>query len=197
MNEWAKSQRHEANYDEAKWGIPKSLQYWLDFLKMKEIHSPTLEVGCGENGLWRFSPEVTGIDPLDYSELGSNFKLGRAEELPYPDDSFRDVIGVNFLDHTEDPTRCFSEMARVASERVILWSNVFPTHLLYSWVYAPHPYAFTRADLLDMIPKSLRVLKSWEVKPTSIEAGTRWGTTILSVSEALGVRALLLHLVKI
>jgi hypothetical protein len=48
-----------------------------------------------------------------------------------------------------------------------------------------------------MIPKSLRVLKSWEVKPTSIEAGTRWGTTILSVSEALGVRALLLHLVKI
>jgi SAM-dependent methyltransferase len=196
MSAWLRSQARESEYDEDKWAIPKSAQYWLDFLKMNDVSDPTLEVGCGASGLWRFSPKVTGLDPIDYSRFGSNFRLGRAEELPYPDNSFKDVVCVNALDHTEDPKKSLCEMARVASERVILWSNVFPMRALYSWAYSPHPHAFTRESLLGLIPKEMGVLKYWDLRPSGIKSGSVWGGTILGISEVLGVRAILLHLVK-
>jgi SAM-dependent methyltransferase len=151
---WAESQRREEGYDSSKWGIPYSEKYWLHFIRLGEVSAPTLEVGCGEHGLWRFNQGVTGLDPIDYSGLGGNFRRGKAEELPFADDSFMDVIFINSLDHCEDPAKALKEAFRVAKGRVILWNYVFPNSLS-KLLYVGHPHAFTLDELRGLIPFDL------------------------------------------
>lgn len=188
---WAESQRYERGYDTRRWGIRHSRDYWLRFLSYAS-HYPALEVGCGDSGLWRFDPQVTGLDPLDYSHLATNFVRGESEALPFPDNSFHDCLCVNALDHTRDPEAAMREMRRVA-QRLVLWTYIFPTALMKP-LYHPHPHALTLTRVSRML-KGLNITYWRWVNPWTEFSGnaTPWAKAKLAAMTALNVRALLVH----
>lgn len=189
---WARSQRREVGYNDSQWGIRHSRDYWMSFLKLDRLDYPVLEVGCGDSGLWRFDPQVHGLDPIDYSRLGGNFTLGVAESLPFKDGEYETALCVNALDHCADPAQAVREMRRVC-KRLVLWTYIFP-HEAYRALYHPHPHAFT----LSQVSKFLEGMKvtHWSyVSPYSCFAktSTTMGKLKLAAADALGVRAALIH----
>lgn len=159
LNEEYTSLEYKRRHRSEMWGIPYSEAYWLNFMKLDEVPTSALEVGCGKYGLWRFNNRVTGLDPIDYSEFSSNFRLGVAERLPYSDNSFEEVYCINALDHCENSKQAMQEMARVCRSRLIVWCCTFNEVLrpFFRLVYAPHPYCFTVLELMDTIPKNMKI----------------------------------------
>jgi hypothetical protein len=151
--EWEKAQEKEREYVEKgenkQWNTPHSLYHWTNFLKLDTVDEPILEIGCGPNGLWRFKKNVTGLDPIDYSHLGTNFIVGIGEDLSmFEDDQFIYTIVCNSLDHSMEPKKVVSECFRVAP-KLIFWSNVFPRHVakIMKKIDSTHPYHFTYDDI--------------------------------------------------
>lgn len=83
-----------------------------------------LELGCGTahwvKALTRGSVNVFGIDPsiemlkaAGEARSGGMIAQGRAEALPFPDETFDMVFAVNALHHFSDPAKAMSEAARV------------------------------------------------------------------------------------
>jgi hypothetical protein len=129
-------------------------------MQISEVQSPALEVGCGANGIWRFNDKVLGIDPINYFYLDKNFLCCKAEILSslFSAREFKDVYCVNALDHMEDPETAMKEMSSMCSDRLVIWSNVFPEHYhINKYIYNPHPHAFTEKQFLKMLPKDFEV----------------------------------------
>lgn len=81
---------------------------------------------------------------------------GRAEELPFEDDSFDAVMAVHSDHHWSDRRRGFRECRRVARERVVLF-NANPAEAGLFWLtteYLP--------EFLDLIPPPFRHRGVWE-----------------------------------
>jgi SAM-dependent methyltransferase len=187
--------KRERAYKSKVWGIPYSEEYWIKFVEMKEVSGPTLEVGCGEHGLWRYNSKVMGLDPLDYSSLGPNFTLGKAEELPFPDGSFTDVICINSLDHMMDPKKAIDEMIRVSSDRVITWTYIFPNRLV-GLLYFGHPWAFKLKSYRALFPSKWEFTHVNWLYPKDLFSPYAKGAVEklkLEAMDRLDVRALLLH----
>jgi ubiquinone/menaquinone biosynthesis C-methylase UbiE len=87
-----------------------------------------LEVGAGSGFLSLPLSEVYDLTCLDFSEnmlsknpLPADRKVvGRAEDLPFSDDSFDAVLCANLLHHLEEPQLAVVEMRRVARRHLIL-----------------------------------------------------------------------------
>jgi SAM-dependent methyltransferase len=103
----------------------------LDMLNAHPGHS-LLDIGCGlgnglafchENGL-----QVTGIDPspymLDIAEknLGHRVDLhrGKAESLPFDDNSFNYASLITCLEFVDDPRKALEEACRVAKDKIFI-----------------------------------------------------------------------------
>ncbi len=101
-----------------------------------EIAAPStiLDVGCGEGVLtekWarRCDGSVVGID-LDDPQLHAEwekrsapnleYRVMRAENLPFADDAFDLAAAIEVLEHVPDPEHTVAEMARVASEHLLV-----------------------------------------------------------------------------
>jgi SAM-dependent methyltransferase len=111
-----------------------------DFLG-KEI----LDVGCGYGGRSVFYAEKCGASSVhgievtlpmvercrelaaELSSTKTTFAVGRAEQLPFPDESFDAVLSFDVLEHCEDPRQALKEMSRVLRPAGKAW-NVFPTY---------------------------------------------------------------------
>ena len=93
-----------------------------------------LDVGCGEGVLthkWaqRIDGRVVGID-LDDPQLHEEWKgrqapnleyrVMKAENLPFADDEFDVATAIEVLEHVPDPEHTVSEMARVASGHLLV-----------------------------------------------------------------------------
>jgi ubiquinone/menaquinone biosynthesis C-methylase UbiE len=94
-----------------------------------------LDVGCGEGILtarWAgrlASGRVVGID-LEDPKLESQwatrgrenleFRVSRAERLPWGDDEFDLAAAIETLEHVPDPEQAIAEMARVASRHLLV-----------------------------------------------------------------------------
>jgi SAM-dependent methyltransferase len=108
-------------------------QYRL-MIEMLKTHpgQSILDIGCGlgqglvfchENGL-----QVTGIDPspymLDIAEknIGHRFELhrGKAEDLPFEDNSFNYASLINCLEFVDDPRKSLEEACRVAKDKIFI-----------------------------------------------------------------------------
>jgi len=197
---WEKSQHRENEYyqknRDAAWGIPYSLDYWLNFLALKDLPDKVLEVGCGPNGLWRFTDKVMGLDPIDFSGLGDNFIQGQCECIPAEPDAYDMVICINALDHMKDPCNAMREMMRV-SRRVILWTNVYSP--LTRWIITlldEHPHHFTMTDIENLIKPgavdhSIRVSFSRSHLKYTHNGALRLK---LRLAEALGMHGQLYHI---
>jgi SAM-dependent methyltransferase len=96
-----------------------------------------LEVGCGEgNQLRRLcdtypDAEIVGLD-IGFDEGaagdGADLVVGSAATLPFPDDTFDLVVGLEVLEHLPDPAAALREIGRVGRGPVILsvpWEPVW------------------------------------------------------------------------
>ena len=106
----------------------------LDDLFEKASPSTILDVGCGEGVLtakWanRCGGSVVGID-LDDPELHAEwekrsapnleYRVMKAENLPFADDQFDMASAIEVLEHVPDPEHTVAEMARVASGHLLV-----------------------------------------------------------------------------
>jgi 2-polyprenyl-3-methyl-5-hydroxy-6-metoxy-1,4-benzoquinol methylase len=106
----------------------------LDELFAKAAPSSLLDVGCGEGVLvekWarRIDGRVVGIDlddPLLHAEWAERqapnleYKVMKAENLPFADDEFEVATAIEVLEHVPDPEHTVAEMARVASSHLLV-----------------------------------------------------------------------------
>jgi 2-polyprenyl-3-methyl-5-hydroxy-6-metoxy-1,4-benzoquinol methylase len=101
----------------------------LDELFARAAPTSLLDVGCGEGVLverWakRIDGNVVGID-LDDPRLHAEwerrsapnleYRVMKAENLPFADGEFHVATAIEVLEHVPDPAHTLSEMARVAS----------------------------------------------------------------------------------
>jgi 2-polyprenyl-3-methyl-5-hydroxy-6-metoxy-1,4-benzoquinol methylase len=106
----------------------------LDELFRAAAPGSLLDVGCGEGVLtqqWaaRIDGRVVGID-LDDPQLHAEwakrqapnleYRVMRAENLPFADDEFEVATAIEVLEHVPDPEHTVAEMARVASRHLLV-----------------------------------------------------------------------------
>jgi 2-polyprenyl-3-methyl-5-hydroxy-6-metoxy-1,4-benzoquinol methylase len=106
----------------------------LDELFTKAGPQSLLDVGCGEGVLvekWarRIPGRVVGID-LEDPHLQAEwekrrvpnleYRIMKAENLPFADDEFDVATAIEVLEHVPDPEHTVAEMARVASRHLIV-----------------------------------------------------------------------------
>jgi ubiquinone/menaquinone biosynthesis C-methylase UbiE len=106
----------------------------LDALFMHAAPRSLLDVGCGEGVLteqWarRIEGRVVGID-LDDPQLHEqwqqrsaenlDYRVMKAENLPFGDDEFDVATAIEVLEHVPDPEHTVAEMARVAGRHLIV-----------------------------------------------------------------------------
>ena len=106
----------------------------LEELFRRASPASLLDVGCGEGVLthkWaqRIEGRVVGLD-LDDPQLHEEWKgrqapnleyrVMKAENLPFADDEFDVATAIEVLEHVPDPEHTVSEMARVASGHLLV-----------------------------------------------------------------------------
>ncbi|MEK6968343.1 MAG: class I SAM-dependent methyltransferase [Nanoarchaeota archaeon] len=88
-----------------------------------------LDVGCnnGKFGRWfseKYDVSVVGIDvnARPFVENGLELRVGDAEQLDFPDNSFDAVVSMHTLEHLVDPRTALEEMYRVTKPqgRIVL-----------------------------------------------------------------------------
>lgn len=102
--------------------------------------TPWLDVGCGTGLCSRYlPPNSIGVDvnPRNLERLRLHAphiigKLGEAEELPFPNRSFRRVLATEILEHFPDPAPAVREIRRVLTDDGMLIGTTPRTALLWN-----------------------------------------------------------------
>lgn len=208
--QWLIAQKHEKSYYETGknlvWGVPHNLEYWKKFLGLKTLEGRVIEVGCGPNGLYNFSENVIGIDPINFHK--KNFIQGVGESLPFICGDL--VICCNGLDHFQNPQKAVDEMFRITTERIVIWVYIYPK--VVSWILnkfdKTHPFHFTKKDVWKLIngtynrtipaitcDYSVTKLKKLTFFDTHWKhTKSKFAKLKLFIAHLLGVRGLCLHL---
>jgi SAM-dependent methyltransferase len=105
-----------------------------------------LDLGCGYGGRTLFyaakcaAAHVVGIEPFpqlvdrceqlrqEFNCENAEFRIGRAERMPFADGTFDAVLSFDVLEHVDDPALSFREIRRVLKSTGFAWV-VFPTYL--------------------------------------------------------------------
>lgn len=87
-------------------------------MSMLSKASPTLEIGCGTGRMFFAHPDHVGLD-IDIrkvrflSQFNYQAMLGDARKLPFPKNSFPQIICQEVIEHVADPKKIIKEIARV------------------------------------------------------------------------------------
>jgi SAM-dependent methyltransferase len=120
-----------------------------------------LNVGAGTGHYEPTDREVVALEPSEVMIAqrppeAAPAVRGRAEELPFANDSFDAVMAVLSDHHWSDRPRGLAELRRVARHRIVLF-NANPAEAELLWLtteYLP--------EFLELIPAGLRVPGAWE-----------------------------------
>jgi SAM-dependent methyltransferase len=139
-----------------------------------------LNVGAGAGSYEPADLEVTAVEPSALMRAqrqpdAAPVVDGRAERLPFGDDSFDAALSVLSIQHWEDPERGLAELRRVARRRVVLfvWD---PAALHDSWLvrdYLPEFGGLVPADYT--LEDALGVLGGGRIEPVPIPHDCRDG----------------------
>jgi len=125
--------------------------------RVKDLLQPNhqlLDLGAGAGVVpqLRFrgvARRVCGVDPdprvLENPNL-DDAKVGDAENIPFPDESFDIVISTNVLEHLPDPAKAFLEVARVLKP-----GGIFLVKTPNWWNYMPPLAMITPVSLHDRL----------------------------------------------
>jgi len=91
-----------------------------------------LDVGCSTGLLSqelhrKTNMEVVGIDVVCPSGTGFPVQIYDGEYIPYPDNSFRNVLLCYVLHHSDDPVGLLKEAQRVCSHRLVVVEDIAET----------------------------------------------------------------------
>lgn len=129
-----KPEAYEAWYDSLRGRWIGALEYsLLRSLLRPAPESSVLDIGCGTGHFTRLFAQqttglVVGVDPnegwLSYANAHSGNKefyvAGRAEALPFPDQSFDFTVSVTALCFVSDQQHALRELVRVTRRRFVL-----------------------------------------------------------------------------
>jgi SAM-dependent methyltransferase len=120
-----------------------------------------LNVGAGAGNYEPADREVVALEPSPVmiahrSPGAAHVVQGRAEELPFEDDSFDAVMAVLSDHHWSDRRRGFAELRRVARDRVVLF-NANPREFDLFWLTSEY-----LPDAFELISPRYRAPGAWE-----------------------------------
>ena len=139
-NHWEKTIAANSNFKDAFFLMDQiKMEYLLPLLP--KFTKRTLEVGAGSARLSRFlalrgcltycldySIEALTYARTHYERAGAQgvYVLGRAEHLPFDDNSFDVVFSTGLLEHFENPMPIILEMVRVLKNDGLFYSDIVP-----------------------------------------------------------------------
>jgi SAM-dependent methyltransferase len=175
-----------------------------------------LDIGCGAGGFSRLAAEagatITGIDAAaslvaiarDRVPTG-HFDVGDSQFLPYPDDSFDAVVGINSFQYAADPVAALAEARRVAGPGAtvlaVVWGREEQTELVAllralrpllppAPPNAPGPFALSYPGALEalversgLVPADAGYIEAtfvWPDEETLLKANRSAGPAILA-----------------
>ena len=160
---------------------------------MRDHATKILDVGCGggfkSNYLALQGFDVTGVDlsieslsiAKKYDKTGTvNYLEANAEKLPFTDASFDAVIGMDFLEHVENPRVIIREMARVLKPGGAFFFHTFNRNWLAGFVAIKLVEWFIKNT-----PANMHVLRFF-IKPHELK--DYCSGSGLMVKEMVGVR---------
>ena len=153
-NHWERTTAVNNNFKDSFFLMDQiKMEYLLPLLP--RFTKRTLEVGAGSARLSRFlalrgyltycldySTEALTYARTHYEreEAQGVYVLGRAEHLPFDDNSFDVVFSTGLLEHFENPKPIILEMVRVLKNGGLFFSVSVPILFVLSWAASGTPY---------------------------------------------------------
>jgi SAM-dependent methyltransferase len=100
-------------------------KFWLYPKIVKNFHQGrVLDIGCGIGDMLRFSPYISGVDINPETvkfcnDCGLNAILMQEDVLPFKNNSFKNILLDNVLEHIEKPKLLLEEIKRVLDKEGI------------------------------------------------------------------------------
>ena len=115
------------------------------------IKGRTLDVGSGTSERYSFRSQASEYIRMDVAP-GSNVDVvGRAEAIPFPDDSFDSIVSTQVFEHVENPEQAAREVCRVLKKGGHLLITVPQWNELHE---EPHDYwRYTRYGLQTLFER--------------------------------------------
>jgi 2-polyprenyl-3-methyl-5-hydroxy-6-metoxy-1,4-benzoquinol methylase len=169
----------------------------LDELLAMTAPVSVLDVGCGEGvltGQWaeRFG-RVVGVD-LEHPALrrewerrrrsNLEFRAADAASLPFAENEFDLVCGVEMLEHLPDPAAALAEMARVARRWLLVSTPQEPLWRILNVLRGAHWRSFgnTPGHLNHWSARGLRTLVAQYGSVVAARSPTPWTMVLVEVS---------------
>lgn len=113
-----------------------------------------LDLGCGTGFIIDLAKpyfdKISGIDitpamlnQVDTSDPKVDVQIGRVEDLPFADNSFRAATAYSFFDHLEKPEEMFTEALRVLQPGGALYIDLVPNEFYWAALASEEHYGRT------------------------------------------------------
>ncbi|MDZ7715465.1 MAG: class I SAM-dependent methyltransferase [Balneolaceae bacterium] len=163
VKKWYNTHHHSFGKD--SWRPPEAYHPFLNFIDIQPAQK-MLDIGCGTGYLLKEASqrglETFGIDISEeavkisrHQSSLSVIKVGRAEALPFKDDTFDHIFCLGSLEHFLDIKKALNEMKRVARQGATFCIMVPNYNYLY-WKFKP-----TRGTEQQEINEHLLSLDEW------------------------------------
>ena len=137
-------------------GLEKKVgkHYVRSLLKQYSTTARTLDLGCGQSVLAEYFPDRVGLDIQRNDAVNVE---GDAHHLPFKDDSFKQIVCSEVLEHLQYPGQAVREMHRILESEgklVLTVPFVYPLH------EGPHDYQrFTEYGLKTLFDPFFHIEK--------------------------------------